>query len=354
MRTPLTRFRPIGNPTRRVHDNHGACRILGPRRRLLRFAALSDDASRAVGPEFDMAKLVFGCGYLGSRVVERWIAAGEKVHVVTRRPERAAELAAIGCLPIVGDITIPGSMPAFPPVDTLLFAVGFDRRSGQSIHTVYVDGLRTVLQLLEAASAPLPRRVIYISSTGVYGTAGGDWVDETTECHPQRDGGRACLDAERLLHADPWRDRTVILRCAGIYGPGRIPHRQQLLDGQPLAVPSHGFLNLIHVDDAAVVTANLGHSNDFPPTEPPVGPPSPLVLNLSDGHPVVRSEYYAEVARLLGAPPPRFVEPSGDSPATLRAGADKRVSNERAVRLLRPTWLYPSYREGLAAILAAR
>jgi hypothetical protein len=58
------------------------------------------------------------------------------------------------------------------------------------------------------------------------------------------------------------------------------------------------------------------------------------------------------LARLLDAPPPRFVEPAAASPAALRAGADKRISNARLVREIAPTFAYPSFREGLAAIVA--
>ena len=97
----------------------------------------------------------------------------------------------------------------------------------------------------------MSNRFIYISTTGVYGPASGEWIDETTPPDPQRDGGRASLAAERALAASPFAARGVILRLAGIYGPGRVPFIEELCAGEPIPAPTTGYLNLIHVDDAA-------------------------------------------------------------------------------------------------------
>jgi nucleoside-diphosphate-sugar epimerase len=130
------------------------------------------------------------------------------------------------------------------------------------------------------------------------------------------------------------------LRLAGLYGPGRIPRSSDLVAGRPIDAPAHGWLNLIHVDDAARIVLLA---------EERASPPRTYVV--SDGAPVPRAEYYAELARLLNAPPPRFVEPAADSPAALRAGSDKRINPRRMFAELKPTLLYPDYRAGLAAIV---
>lgn len=229
----------------------------------------------------------------------------------------------------------------------LLFAVGFDRKSGDSIQDVYAEGLQNVLATIPANI----RHAIYISTTGVYGTAGGGWVDETTPPDPQRDGGKASLAAEEILRAHPLGRRSAILRLAGIYGPGRVPYLDKLKANEPIAAPSAGWLNLIHVDDAARIVVAMDRW--LAERELSDGP---HVFCVSDRSPVVRGEYYAEAARLVGAPPPRFTTPAADSAAAARAGADKRVNNAK----LR-TWMdeaqisfqYPSYREGLAQILHA-
>ena len=154
-----------------------------------------------------------------------------------------------GWTPIVADVVRPATLVDLPRVTTVVYAVGFDRAAGRSIHEVYVNGLAAVLDALPADSG----KFIYVSSTGVYGSAQGDWIDEQTPCHPDREGGRACLAAEQVLGAHPLGDRGVILRMAGLYGPGRIPRMRELLAGAPLPVPAAGYLNLIHVDDAAQV-----------------------------------------------------------------------------------------------------
>jgi nucleoside-diphosphate-sugar epimerase len=286
-----------------------------------------------------MAKLIIGCGYLGRRVANRWLRAGHEVRVVTRSESKAAEFREAGYVPIVADITQPAALQRLPDeanLETVLFAVGWDRHAGQTIEQVYAEGLANVL-------AVLPREVgkfIYISSTGVYGQVAGDWVDETTPCLPLREGGRACLAAERLLQASPFADRAIILRLAGIYGPNRIPRAQDLQAGLPIAAPSAGYLNLIHVDDAANIVLLAEEKA-----------PAANLYVVSDGAPVLRSEYYAELARLLNAPPPQFVDPPSNTPAAQRAASDKRVSNRRLLAELQPHLLYPSYREGLTAIV---
>ena len=185
------------------------------------------------------------------------------------------------------------------------------------------------------------RSFIYISSTGVYAQTDGEWVDEDSATEPTRDGGRACLAAEKLLADYPLCRRSIVLRLAGLYGPGRIPLRRQIEAREPLATPSDGFLNLIHVDDAAQIV--LLAETYAPP---------PQCFVISDGHPVPQSEYYEELARLLHAPPPTFQRPDKNSPAARRSESDKRINNARMMAVLRPQLKFPSYREGLAAIVS--
>jgi nucleoside-diphosphate-sugar epimerase len=101
-------------------------------------------------------------------------------------------------------------------------------------------------------------------------------------------------------------------------------------------------LNLIHVDDAANVVLAA---------EERARPPRTYLV--SDGQPVLRRQYYEMLAQLLGAPPPQFIAPAADSPAAERAASDKRISNQRMIEELGVQLAFPSYREGLAAIVAA-
>ena len=285
-----------------------------------------------------MHRLIVGCGYLGSRVATRWHERGDEVTVFTRSTEKAANLEASGYRTIVADVTQPASLRDLPYADTVLYAVGFDRSAGPPIQEVYAGGLRHVLDALPSDTG----RIVYISTTGVYGAAAGDWVDENTPPAPARDGGRASLAAEETLRAYPLGARGVVLRLAGIYGPDRVPFLDQLRAGQPIPAFATGYLNLIHVDDAAEVVLRSAEAAlaDLP-----------RVFCVSDGSPILRGDYYREVARLIGAAPPRFVDPPADSPRALRAASDRRVKNDRMIRELAVKLKYPSYREGLAAIL---
>jgi nucleoside-diphosphate-sugar epimerase len=285
-------------------------------------------------------KLIIGCGYLGQRVAQKWHNAGHHISVITRSRQRADDFRRDGYNAIVADVTQPETLARLPAADTVLFSVGFDKTAGQSIAEVYTSGVRNVLSALSDGT----ERFIYISTTGVFGPAAGQWVDEATPPDPRRDGGRASLAAEKILSAHSIGKCTVILRLAGIYGPGRVPFLDKLRAGEPIAAPSDGWLNLIHVDDAADTVVAADHLTPFGEF--------PRIYCVSDGEPVPRAEYYGEVARQIGAPPPQFGEPGQDSPRAARAESNRRVSNARMLAELRVTLTYPDYRAGLAAILS--
>jgi nucleoside-diphosphate-sugar epimerase len=224
-------------------------------------------------------------------------------------------------------------------VETVLFAVGFDGTPGQSIEDVYAGGVGNLLSALPSGAG----RFIYISTTGVYGDAGGGWVDEATPPDPRRGGGQAALDAEQVLAAFALARNSVILRLAGLYGPGRVPYLEQLRAGETIPAAGAGHINLIHVDDAAamvVAAADLPQFDD-----------GPHIYCVSDGHPVRRDEYFQEIARQIGAPPPRLVAPAAGSARAARAVADRRVCNDLMQRTLGVSLVYPDYQSGLAAIL---
>jgi nucleoside-diphosphate-sugar epimerase len=292
-------------------------------------------------------KLICGCGYLGFRVAQLWRKAGQHVMAVTRSEKRSLELATAGLFTIGADVTQPqtlaclGDLPKLGGrgVDCVLFSVGHDRAAGPPIGDVYAGGVKNVL----AALPETVQRLIYISTTGVYGPATGNWVDEGTPPDPQREGGRASLAAEQILARHALGANSVILRLAGLYGPGRVPFLSELRSGEPIPAPSAGFLNLIHVDDAAAVVVAAGRLPAFDG--------GPRVFCVSDGCPVERGEFYREAARQIGAPPPRFVEPDPKSPRAARAAANRRVRNARMLHALDVKLAYSDYRAGLAAIL---
>jgi nucleoside-diphosphate-sugar epimerase len=274
-------------------------------------------------------KLVVGCGYLGLRVARLWRNAGARVCAVTRSADRARALAAEGLDPLVGDVTSPDGLPALPAVDTLFWAVGFDRGAGASYHDVHVGGLGRVLDAI-----PDTARVVFASSTGVWGTDDGGIVDETTPAHPAREAGRVLLEAEDLLHARVG-DRGTALRFAGLYGPGRLPRLDDLKAGRPIAADPDSWLNLVHVDDAARIVVAVA-----------AAPHARQLYVVSDGHPVRRRDWYAHLAARTGSPPPAF-----DTAAERTRGADKRVDPSLLFRDIPLALTYPDSFRGIDAIV---
>ncbi len=283
-----------------------------------------------------MTKLVVGCGYLGHRVAATWLQQGEHVAVVTRSGERAESLRAEGFHPVVADVSDPPSLKALPEAATVLFAVGYDRRAAAPRRAVVVDGLQNAL----AALPPLAvERLLFISSTGVMGCHQGNWVDERTVCTPLREAGKCGLEAERLLQSHELGRRAVILRLAGLYGPGRLPKLADVQAERPVAAPEGAYLNLIHVEDA--VQAVLAAERLATP---------PALYLVSDGVPTSHREFYGEMARQLGLAAPVFTAPEPGSRGAAAALGNKRIDNRRMLEELGVRLRFPSCREGLAAV----
>jgi len=275
-----------------------------------------------------MSKLILGCGYLGRRVARAWLDQGQRVLAVSRRQDRCRELRALGIEPVLWDVTQPGPDP-LPQADTVLYAIGLDRSSGHTMREVYVQGLASVLEWL-----PVPERFLYISSTSVYGQCDGSWVDESSPTEPQEESGCIALEAEAVLRAR--LPNAVILRFAGIYGPGRMLRQQAIEAGQPIRGSGDRWLNLIHVDDGA--RAILCAEQYARPG---------AVYNVSDGHPVTRRDFFSHLAATLHAPPPHFLAPDS-SPPPPHEKSQRRIANERIVRECHFKPAYQSYRTGLA------
>jgi nucleoside-diphosphate-sugar epimerase len=278
-----------------------------------------------------MTKLIIGCGYLGRRVAALWLAQGQRVYATTRRPEQADGFRAQGLKPVVCDVLDAESLKRLPLVDTVLYAVGFDRAAGVTMRSVYVDGLARVLDHL-----PAPARILYVSSSSVYGQTDGGWVDEDSPTEPQEEAGKVVLAAEQILRAKV--PGAMVLRFSGIYGPGRLLRRATIEKGEPIVGDADKWLNLIHVDDGAhiVLAANA------------LAVPGQTV-NICDDQPVRRRDFYTELARALGAATPTFVPPLAALPAPPHELANRRIRNVRMKEKLHANLRYPGYVQGLAA-----
>jgi len=197
------------------------------------------------------------------------------------------------------------------------------------------------------AAAPLLRWIGYFSTTGVYGDRGGAWVDEDTPPAPGSDRTRRRLAVERAWCGLSERFAVDLFRLAGIYGPGRSPF-DGLRRGTARRVvkPGHAF-GRIHRDDVAqavvaAITQRL--------------PPGIRILNLADDRPEEPAHVVEEAARLLGVIPPPAI-PFGEAAAAMSPMAqsfwaeNRKVASRETRALLGISWLYPSYRQGLRAIL---
>ncbi|MEM7452816.1 MAG: SDR family oxidoreductase [Planctomycetota bacterium] len=277
-----------------------------------------------------MRRLVIGCGYLGQEVAQAWLEQGDIVYVTTRSPDRARVFQDMGFLPIVTDITDEEPPGKVPVVDTVLIAVGMDRSRYDSIRSVYVNGLANILSWLPDGTG----QIIYVSSTGVYGQTGGEEITETSTAEPVREGGIACLEAERLLTKSRFARHATILRLAGIYGPGRVPSAEKIRSRNVSSLNPDGHINLIHRDDAVTAilnTAALGVMGE--------------TILVSDGNAPLRRDYYQILANLYDLGPIEWPASLSagqqESQSSARsAGKGKRIRNERMKSLLQfePLW----------------
>jgi nucleoside-diphosphate-sugar epimerase len=284
-----------------------------------------------------MSKLIIGCGYLGMRVARRWMEDGQAVAAVTRSHARADALKRQGVLAIVADIMRPAALDNLPEAQTVLFAAGYDVAGGYSRQDLYVKGLQAALN----AISPGTRRIVFISSTSVYGQSEGEWVDESSRCDPITASGKAFLEAEKTLAASRFGPCAIVMRLAGLYGPGRMRRRtKELMAGKSIVSSKERFLNLIHIEDAAGVVIAADKL---------ARPPCRYVI--ADGCPVQFGDYLAYLAKLLGVGSPAIIEPSQSEASETSGQTNKRVSNAKMLAELGVRLKYPTYREGLEAAL---
>lgn len=271
-----------------------------------------------------MRVLIAGCGYVGARAGTELVARGHPVWGLRRS---AGDLPG-GITPIRADLLEGDMAPKLPRVEAVVFALSADGRTPEAYRAAYVTALAN---LLGALPEP-PERLIYVSSTAVYGDAGGGWVDEETPEKPGDFRGRILLEGEALAREEG--GRGVVLRLGGIYGPGRTRLLERVRSGEARCPDGDPvWSNRVHRDDAAGALIHLLEHPD----------PAPVYLGVDD-EPAPLCDVYRFVAGLIGAPEP---EPET---GLRRDRANKRCSNAR----LRKSGLelrYPTYREGYRAMV---
>ena len=275
--------------------------------------------------------LVFGLGYTGAAIAARAAAAGWAVTATSRTPDRLHPPEGVALIPFAD------AGPAVLAATHLVQTAAPDA-DGDPALARYAP---------QVAAAPDLRWASYLSTTGVYGDRNGGWVDEDTPPQPSGDRGVRRIAAEDAWRAACARCAVDICRVAGIYGPGRSAF-DDLRDGTARRVDKPGHLfGRIHRDDiAAAVVAAMQQDR----------PPGARILNLADDEPAASADVTAEAARLLGLPPPPLVPFADALPGMSAMGRsfwmeNRRVRSEKTQAALGLRWAYPTYREGLRAIL---
>ena len=263
--------------------------------------------TKLMGERVDI--LILGCGYTGQRVAKRFLDIGARVTATTRNPQRLAGLGA--------EIISTGDLRKHVRPGMLV------------LHSIPPDGPADLLDPLRNKA----RRLVYLSSTAVYGVA--SIVNESTPVDEATERARARLEAERAIAEGPWS--ALILRPAAIYGPGR-GVQESIQRGEHSL--SDRFVSRIHVDDlAAHVEAALLStiSGAYP---------------VADEEPCTSHDIAKFCARLLNVP----VAGAGHKRANRmpRFANNRRVDGSAIRRALGITLTYPSYRVGVPAALSAR
>lgn len=270
--------------------------------------------------------LLAGCGDLGMRVAQRLLARGDEVWALRRSPPADG---GDGLRWLRGDLTRPLTLRELPRgITRVVYAPTPGARDESAYRAIFVDGLTHLLDAL----AETPERVLFVSSSAVYGEHGDAWVDEQTPPAPPGFNGRVLLEAERWLAAQAVS--SISLRLAGIYGPGRMQLLERLRAGAAKVPrdPPH-WSNRIHADDAA---AAIVHLLALPA-------PEPVYVGVDDT-PLPMHVLYEHLAQLIGAPRP------ADGPAPPGIGS-KRLSNAR-LRASGFDFLWTDARKGYRALLA--
>ena len=301
---------------------------------------LKNDFSHLVfSPKIEMNTkhrvLIVGCGDLGMRIatlllkhsdVQCW---GLRRKIPDKSPDTRFEW-------IAADISHPESLGAIPQnVTDIVYCAAPGERTEHAYRSVYLSGLQAVTQVLDKT---VLKRIVFVSSTAVYGDHGDAWIDESTPTEPKAFNGRILLETEKWLElfgqAHPMI-KTINARLSGIYGPGRNYLIERIRNGLASAPNdlTH-WVNRIHIEDAASAIVHLLYLQD----------PASLYL-VTDSTPLPMRTLYEEIAKLTGAPTPRVGQPP-------ESVGSKRLRNQRLIDS-GYVFKWPDSRIGHAALLSS-
>ena len=313
---------------------------IGPQQNSLRSRPKYDD-SQKYGYNFTMKRLlIVGCGDIALRALPQ-LARNFQVFGLVRAASQADRIAALGANPLIGDLDNPATLAAPAAVADLVLHLAPPGESGERD--------QRSANLIAALSPRPPERLVYISTSGVYGDCGGAWVDEERPGAPQTQRGARRVDAECALLA--WGKQSgvvvAVLRVPGIYAAERLP-LAQLQRGAPLLrAEDDVYTNHIHADDLAAIcltTLERGAAG--------------RIYNASDDSEMKMGDYFDLVADRAGlARPPRITRAAAEAGAISEGllsfmRESRRLVNTRMKTELGVRLRYPSVYEGVPTVVA--
>jgi nucleoside-diphosphate-sugar epimerase len=284
-----------------------------------------------------MRVLIVGCGYAGLALANELVRQGHEVFGLRRgAPE---ELRAAGVSPLIADITRPDTLQGLPrDYDWVVNCAASGGGSAEEYRQLYLEGNRNLVAWL--AERP-PRKFVYTSSTSVYAQNDGSLVTEQSPAQPEASTARVLGETEALLLAAARNQfPAVILRVAGIYGPGRGHAFKQFLRGEArMEGDGSRYLNMIHREDlSGVIRAALERGR---PGE---------IYNAVDDEPVSQAAFFGWLAAELDRPLPPTMAVEQDL-WRKRGVTNKRVSNAKLRAELAYQFKYPDFRAGYRELL---
>jgi nucleoside-diphosphate-sugar epimerase len=281
-----------------------------------------------------MRTLIVGCGYVGTALGSELVRLAHRVFGLRRTADSDSDLKAAGIVSLIGDVTRLETLVKLPAdYDWVINCVSSSGGGAEDYRAVYLEGTRNLLEWLSPSP---PMKFVYTSSTSVYGQTDGTLVTEASPAEPAAETARILVETENfLLKAALANFPAVILRVAGIYGPGRGYWFKQFLRGEAtIEAKGERFLNMVHRDD--VGSALIAALEKGRPGE---------IYNLVDDEPVSQNNLFQWLASRLGKEMPPFVERNEQADGK-RGWTNKRVSNAKLKSRLGYQFQYPTFREG--------
>jgi nucleoside-diphosphate-sugar epimerase len=284
-----------------------------------------------------MPELIFGCGYLGQQLAAHLLKRQRDSLGLVRTAASINQLRNLGVAALQVDLD-SSVLPELPLQDATLFYFVPPPRSGD------ID-TRVRRLISEFKHQGDPKKVVYLSTTGVYGDCKGEWVTEEHAVNPIIPRAKRRWDAESSFQE--WRTNRgrelVVLRVAGIYGPGKLP-LERLRKNLPLVRAEESpWTNRIHIEDLVhICAAAMERGRDG------------AVYNVSDGSPGAMIDYFTLIADLAGLPKPPAIS-LAQAEEKLSAGMlsymqeSRRVDSSKLKDELGVSLIYPSMELGLPA-----